>query len=158
MSIVRIQLLTVNLTPTVRPKECSHCGSEILQRWGVVHKPLRDTDVEGVLAYRYRCTQCLRTFRWYPEGVDGADLSQRLRCLAALAWSMGEYGVEHGGVGVIPQVRGLVEELPPEGDRRLMELWQMVQRECGWRKRRERDTPLQKLARLPVQLMENWRR
>lgn len=60
--------------------------------------------------------------------------------------------------GVIAEVRQLVEELPPKGDERLMELWQAVQKECGWRKRREQDTPLQKLARLLVQLMENWRR
>jgi transposase-like protein len=59
---------------------------------------------------------------------------------------------------VIAEVRQLVEELPPEGDRRLVELWQEVQKECGFRRRREQDTPLQKLARLLVQLMENWRR
>ncbi len=61
-------------------------------------------------------------------------------------------------VGVIEEVRQLVEELPPEGDERLMELWQTVQKESGFRKRREQDTPLQKLARLLVQLMENWGR
>lgn len=308
MAIVLIQLPTVNPTPVVRPKQCPYCSSEIMQRWGAVHKPLRDTDFEGVLAYRYRCTECARTFRWYPEGVDKADLSQRLRCLAALAWSMGlslrgvgiifcafgeglrvsrssvwraiqekgeelrrrakaqqskhkvrvlgvdgawirlngettgvmvavdmgdgqmvsmevidehdpqavcrwlkplveEFGVEvmvtddlttynsveaELGVsrqacrfhmlrwvgkslldlekklsveeswtewpGVIEEVRGLVEELPPKGDERLLELWQMVQKECGHRKRREQDTPLQSLARLLVGLMENWRR
>lgn len=59
---------------------------------------------------------------------------------------------------VIEEVRQLVEELPPEGDERLMELWQQVQKECGFRRRREVDTPLQRLARLLVQLMENWRR
>ncbi len=308
MAIVRIQMPFVNPTPIVRPKECRHCGSEILQRWGAVQKPLRDTDYEAVQAYRYRCTECRRTFRWYPEGVDAADMSQRLRCLAALAWSMGlslrgvgiifsafgeglrvgkssvwravqekgeelrrrakaqqskhkvrvlgvdgawirlngettgvmvavdmgngqmvsmevidehdpqavcrwlrplvsEFGVEvmvtddlttyntveeqlgverqvcyfhmRRWVGkalselekklaveegwpewprVIAEVRQLVEELPPKGDERLLELWQQVQKESGHRKRREVDTPLQKLARLLVQLMENWGR
>lgn len=310
MAIVRIQLPTVNLTPVDRPKQCRYCSCEILQRWGVVLKPVRDTHFEEVGAYRFRCTnaECKRTFRWYPEGVDKADISQRLRCLAAIAWSMGlslrgvgtifsafgeglkvsrmsvwravqeqgkqlrrtakahqqrhqvrvlgidgawirlngettgvmiavdmgngqmvsmevvdehdptavcrwlrplveEFGVEvivtddlttyntveeQLGVdrqvcyfhmrrwvgkalldlekklaveegwpewpGVITEVRQLVEELPPEGDRRLMELWQEVQKECGFRKRCEQDTPLQKLARLLVQLMENWGR
>jgi transposase-like protein len=59
---------------------------------------------------------------------------------------------------VIEEVRLLVEELPPKGDEWLLELWQRVQRECGHRKRREQDTPLQSLARVILQLMENWRK
>ena len=46
--------------------------------------------------------------------------------------------------------------MPSDGDERLLELWQRVQKECGHRKRREQDTPLQSLSRLIVQLMENW--
>jgi transposase-like protein len=266
-------------------------------------------DFDQVQAYRFRCANavCRRTFRHYPDGVDKADLSQRLRCLAAMAWGM---GLSLGGVGIIfcafgdglrvsrssvwravqetgqqlrcranatqhkhkvrvlgvdgawirlngattgvvvavdmgngqmvsmevvdehdPQavrkwlkpiveqfgvevivtddlttyntveaelgvdrqlgrfhmlrwvgkalndlekkleveegwpewpavvaeIRELVEEMPPKGDERLLGLWQQVQRECGWRKRREQDTPLQRLARLILQLMENWR-
>lgn len=308
MAIVLIQLPTVNPAPAVRPKQCPYCASEILQRWGAVHKPLRDTDFEGVQAYRFRCAECQRTFRHYPEGVDNADMSQRLRCLAAMAWRMGlslrgvgiifsafgeglrlgkssvwravqvkgeelrrtskaqkhkqrvrvlgvdgawirlngettgvmvavdmgngqmvsmevvdehdpeavccwlkplveEFGVEvivtddltiYNSVeeelkverqlcrfhmlrwvgksllelekklaveegwpdwpGVLAEVRQLVEEMPANGDERLLELWQAVQKECGHRKRREQDTPLQSLARLLVQLMENWRK
>jgi transposase-like protein len=60
--------------------------------------------------------------------------------------------------GVVAEVRQLVEEMPPKGDERLLELWQEVHKECGWRKRREQDTPLQKLARLILGLMENWGR
>jgi transposase-like protein len=59
---------------------------------------------------------------------------------------------------VLTEVKQLVEELPPKGDERLLELWQQVQRECGFRKRREQDTPLQSLVRLILQLMENWRK
>ncbi len=59
---------------------------------------------------------------------------------------------------VLEEVRGLVEELPPKGDERLLELWQIVQKECGHRKRKEHDTPMQRLARLLVGLMENWRK
>lgn len=100
MAIVRIQMPIVNPTPIDRPKQCRYCSCEILQRWGVVLKPLRDTDYEEVIAYRFRCTnaECGRTFRWYPEGVDKADMSQRLRCLAAIAWSM---GLSLRGVGII---------------------------------------------------------
>lgn len=308
MAIVRIQMPFVNPAPTVRPKQCPYCGCEILQRWGAVHKPLRDTDLEGVQAIRFRCTECARTFRHYPDGVDRKDMSQRLRCLAALAWGMGlslrgvgtifcafgpglrvgrmsvwravqekaeelrrraqsqqrkrrvrvlgvdgawvrlngettgvmvavdmgdgqmvcmevvnerdphavcrwlrpmvaEFGVEvlvtddltiyhtvqeELGVGrqvcrfhmlrwvgkallelekklaaeegwpewerVLSEVKVLVEELPPKGDERLLELWQMVQKECGSRHPKKEATPLQRLGGLLVQLMENWRR
>ncbi len=102
MAIVRIQLPTVNLDPMScgRPSKCPRCENEILQRWGIVSKPLRDTEWEEVQVYRYRCTnpQCKHIFRWYTEGVDRADMSQRLRCLAGLAWSM---GLSLRGVGII---------------------------------------------------------
>jgi transposase-like protein len=39
--------------------------------------------------YRYRCCSCQRTFRYYPQGVDWADQTQRLRKLAALFWVLG---------------------------------------------------------------------
>jgi transposase-like protein len=308
MAIVLIQLPTVNPAPAARPKQCPYCTGELLQRWGAVSKPLRDTDFEVVRAYRFRCTECGRTFRHYPEGVDKADMSQRLRTLSAMAWRMGlslrgvgiifsafgeglapsrmsvwravqdkgeelrrtakahqhkhkvrvlgvdgawirlngqttgvmvcvdmgsgqmvsmevvdehdpeavcqwlrplveELGVEvivtddlttYNTVeeqlkvdkqlcrfhmlrwvgkalvalekklavqeswpdwpGVIAEVRWLVEGMPADGDERLLQLWQKVQKECGHRKRREQDTPLQSLARLLVQLMENWRK
>lgn len=109
MAIVLIQLPTVNPDPTVlaRPKQCPRCCWEILQRWGTVTKPLRDTGWEEIQVYRYRCVECRHTFRWYPEGVDTADMSQRLKCLAAMAWSM---GLSLRGVGTIfsafgPQLR-----------------------------------------------------
>ncbi len=111
MAIVRIQLPTVNLDPmsSGRPHKCPRCNCEIMQRWGIVSKPLRDLEWEEVQVYRYRCTnpQCRHIFRWYPEGVDTRDMSQRLRCLAALAWSM---GLSLRGVGIIfsafgPQLR-----------------------------------------------------
>jgi len=60
--------------------------------------------------------------------------------------------------GVITEVKHLVEQMPADGDERLLELWQKIQKECGHRKRREQDSPLQSLARLIVQLMENWRK
>ena len=102
MAIVRIQLPTVNLDPVScgRPGKCPKCECEIVHRWGIVSKPLRDTEWEEVQVYRYRCTnaECKHTFRWYPQGVDKADMSRRLRCLAALAWSM---GLSLRGVGTI---------------------------------------------------------
>jgi transposase-like protein len=60
--------------------------------------------------------------------------------------------------GIVAEIRQLVEELPAKGDERLLELWQQVQKECGSRHPKDDATPLQRLAGLLVQLMENWRR
>jgi transposase-like protein len=106
MAIVRIALPSVNpfdlvcASPFVRPERCPYCGSQLLQRWGVVQKPLRDTEYAAVLVYRFRCAEpeCGRTFRHYPQGVEGADMSMRLRTLAALAWAM---GLSLRGVGTV---------------------------------------------------------
>jgi len=61
-------------------------------------------------------------------------------------------------VGVVSEVKWLVEEMPQKGDERLVELWQAVQKECGPRHPKQEATPLQRLAGLLVQLMENWHR
>ena len=39
--------------------------------------------------YRYRCCRCRHTFRHYPQGVDRADQTQRMRKLAAIYWILG---------------------------------------------------------------------
>jgi len=61
-------------------------------------------------------------------------------------------------LSVIAQVRWLVEQMPHDGGEQLLDLWQKVQKECGYRKRLEEDSPLQKLARLILALSENWRK
>jgi transposase-like protein len=45
--------------------------------------------VQQVVVYRYRCCACRHLFRHYPEGVDQAQQTQRMRLLAALAWTLG---------------------------------------------------------------------
>jgi DNA-directed RNA polymerase subunit RPC12/RpoP len=72
-----------------RPRQCPHCGSQILQRWGRVARKVRDTEGEGVEIYRYKCGSCKRTFRGYPAGLDHNKQTSRLRYLAALAWTLG---------------------------------------------------------------------
>jgi DNA-directed RNA polymerase subunit RPC12/RpoP len=75
--------------PHERPRQCPHCGSQILQRWGRVARKVQDTDGEGVEIYRYKCGSCERTFRGYPPGLDHNKQTLRLRYLAALAWALG---------------------------------------------------------------------
>lgn len=89
LPIIWLRLPEFNTRPKERPKRCPHCGSYILQRWGRIHKPVLDTHELQVEVHRYRCTDCGRTFRAYPKGVDRSERSLRLRRLAALTWALG---------------------------------------------------------------------
>lgn len=89
LPVIWLRLPEFKTEPNNRPRRCPHCGSYILQRWGRITKPVRDTHDLEVEVHRYRCCECRRTFRSYPEGVDRADRSMRLRRLAALAWALG---------------------------------------------------------------------
>ncbi len=72
-----------------RPLVCPHCGSELLQSWGYIAKNVQDIQQTSTEVHRFRCTECGRTFRQYPEGVDRSNQTIRLRKLAAIAWVMG---------------------------------------------------------------------
>jgi len=50
---------------------------------------VKDVRVRNVKVYRYRCCQCKRTFRHYPEGNSRADQTARLRLFAVLLWTLG---------------------------------------------------------------------
>lgn len=89
MSIVVLQLPDVKRKTEIRPWKCHYCQGETFQRWGKVKKPVRDNRYRNVLVYRYRCCRCRRTFRHYPQGVDRADQTERLRKLAAIYWVLG---------------------------------------------------------------------
>ena len=89
MSRVRFTLPQVKLHPDTRPSACPQCGSVYLNRHGTVKKPISDLHLSEVTAHRYRCCDCGRTFRHYPQGVDRHDQSHRLRGLAALCWGLG---------------------------------------------------------------------
>lgn len=88
MSIVVLKLPGVK-TECGRPMRCPSCKGETFQRWGKQVKTIRDPYLKQVIVSRYRCCQCKHTFRHYPEGVDQAQQSQRLRRLAALCWVLG---------------------------------------------------------------------
>jgi transposase-like protein len=89
MSIVVLQLPEVKRQNERRPKECPYCEGGILQRWGQVKKPVRDTKARHVRVYRYCCCRCKRTFRHYPDGVTQADQTKRLRVFAVVCWMFG---------------------------------------------------------------------
>src|SRR5205085_3885654 len=65
------------------------CQSTQLRLHQEVVKPLRDTRYQQVLAYRYQCMQCKRTFRVYPPGVNSAPTSQRVKQLGVVLYMLG---------------------------------------------------------------------
>jgi DNA-directed RNA polymerase subunit RPC12/RpoP len=89
MPIILLRLTKAEYQPNERPSACPYCGSQILQRWGQVSKPVKDPQDLRMVVYRYRCEECERTFRDYPKGVDRSDYSCGIRKLAALIWALG---------------------------------------------------------------------
>ena len=89
MSIVVLKLPAVKRKTEERPHKCPYCEGETFQRWGQVNKPVKDVRVRNVKVYRYRCCQCKRTFRHYPDGNTSADQTERLRLFAILLWTLG---------------------------------------------------------------------
>lgn len=88
--------------PKVKPNEFEYprtcpfgCGGRHVKRHGVKgeRKAIRDTRYEEVLAYRYRCLECGRTYRVYPKGVGRDQQSDRLKAMSVLLYVLGlSYG------------------------------------------------------------------
>ncbi len=89
MAIVTLRMPDVKTSNPTRPSRCPHCHHPILQRWGGSQRVVKDTHVQQVSVYRYRCTHCGRTFRHYPQGVSSAHQTARLVGFAALCWVLG---------------------------------------------------------------------
>jgi transposase-like protein len=86
---ISLVIPSVNHSPTHRPPACRYCGQPILHRHGTVSKPIEDHRLSRVIAHRYKCTSCSRTFRYYPSGITNKDQSQRTVVLAALMYELG---------------------------------------------------------------------
>lgn len=89
MPVILIRLPRSNQLADERPSHCPYCGSQILQRWGSVTKPVKDRQDTLAVLYRYRCGECKRTFRDYPEDLDRSSYARGIRRLAAMLWSLG---------------------------------------------------------------------
>ena len=144
MAIVVLKLPDVKGHTESRPKHCPCCKGETFQRWGGELRELRDHRVKEVLVYRYCCTHCRHTFRHYPEGVDQAQQSQRLRKLAALCWVL---GLSYRGIAAVLEVFGV-------GIGR-MSAWRDAQAEAGQLKRQRMWKPVRVLG-LDGAYMRGW--
>ena len=104
MPIVVLKLPDVKGYSENRPTHCPSCQGEILQRWGGSVRTIRDHQVRAAIVYRYRCCRCRHTFRHYPEGIDQAQQSQRLRKLAGMCWIL---GLSYRGIAAVMAVFGV---------------------------------------------------
>jgi len=83
--------------PDVAGCSAADCGSQHVQFRQAVRKPLRDTQVREVVAHRYQCPRCGRTFRVYPVGVSHDQTSDRLKGMAVL---LSVLGLSYGAVAL----------------------------------------------------------
>jgi DNA-directed RNA polymerase subunit RPC12/RpoP len=89
MPVVLLQLPKTKVIPIDRPQACPYCGGHILQRWGQATKPVKARTGSLALIHRYRCRDCKKTFRHYPEGVDRACHTHSIRQLAGMLSVLG---------------------------------------------------------------------
>ncbi len=68
-------------------RKCS--GTHFKAHQIICRKPVRDTRYTQVMARRYRCLKCQRTFRVYPTGVSQAHQSDTLKGLSVLLYILG---------------------------------------------------------------------
>lgn len=131
MSIVVLKLPDVKRKREERPRQCPYCKGGTFQRWGQICKAVKDVHVRQVKVYRYRCCQCQRTFRHYPEGSTRADQTERLRQLAILLWTL---GLSHRSASLI--LSGLQVVVSH------MLIWRNVQAEAQRLKKRNQWKPI----------------
>jgi len=105
---MRLQLILPRVVPTEvhAPTICPYegCDGRHFQIHQAVEKPLRDTRYPKVVAYRYVCLRCGRTFRVYPQGVTRAQTSQRVKGLAVLLYLL---GLSYGAVSLALEALGI---------------------------------------------------
>lgn len=102
--MIVLQLQTTKRNKNNRPEKCPYCKGETFQRWGQETRKIKDPKIKSVKVYRYKCTQCRRTFRHYPEGISQAQQSERMKQLAVICWS---FGLSHRGVEAILSAFGV---------------------------------------------------
>ena len=88
------------------PKHCSDpkCSGKRFLPWQEVKKNVRDSEYEVVTARRYKCLQCGRTFRVYPQGVQSGQISQRVKGIGALLYLL---GLSYGAAALMLEALGV---------------------------------------------------
>jgi hypothetical protein len=105
---MRLRLILPRVEPTVitPPSTCPYenCGGKHFGLHQKVDKAVRDTVYNDLMAHRYECLRCQRTFRVYPQGVTRAHSSQRVHGLGILLYLL---GLSYGAVSLTLEALGV---------------------------------------------------
>ena len=107
---MRLKLILPLVAPEqyTEPKHCSDskCKGDRCVPWQAVKKNVRDMEYEEVVAWRYKCMRCGKTFRVYPQGVQKSQMSQRLKGMGVLLYVL---GLSYGAVSLMLEALGVFE-------------------------------------------------
>lgn len=102
---LKLILPVVDVETYEKREECPYgCGGKEFWLRQVVRKPVRDSTYSEVVARRYECLQCRRTFRVYPQGINQQQFSQRALGLAVMLYVL---GLSYGAVALLLEALGL---------------------------------------------------
>ena len=102
---LKLILPVVDAEKYEKPEECPYgCGGQAFWIRQVVRKPVRDNRHDEVIARRYACLQCRRSFRMYPQGINHKQFSQRVIGLAVMLYVL---GLSYGAVVLLLEALGL---------------------------------------------------
>jgi hypothetical protein len=99
----------------------------VLRGWGSSQRSVTDARELNASVGRYHCGSCGTTFRHYPEGINRASHTDRIRRLGALAWILGlsyreiaallkERGVDVSHSTLWREGRAILSQLPTRED------------------------------------------
>lgn len=105
---MRLNLILPQIKPTEyeKPKRCANaeCKGNRFHPIQEVKKSIRDTKYEEVIARRYQCKQCGRTFRVYPTGVSAKQISKRVNGIATMLYML---GLSYGATAIMLEALGV---------------------------------------------------
>ena len=102
---LKLILPVVDVETYEKPEECPYgCGGREFWLRQEVQKAVRDSSHNEVMARRYACLHCRRTFRVYPQGINHRQFSQRAIGLAVMLYVL---GLSYGAVALLLEALGL---------------------------------------------------
>lgn len=108
MDDMRLNLILPKVLPEqiARPEKCPNekCKGKHFKVHQEVKKSIRDSQYEEVIAIRYECLKCKRTFRVYPQGVLPGQISQRVKGMAVMLYIL---GLSYGAVAIMMEAMGV---------------------------------------------------
>jgi hypothetical protein len=105
---MRLSLILPVVAPEqfLEPERCVHpkCKGKYFRMRQEVQKNVRDMQYAQVVARRYECIRCHRTFRVYPQGVLAGQFSQRAKGIGVMLYLP---GLSYGAVELVLAALGV---------------------------------------------------